>query len=366
MRYFLVAGEPSGDMYGARLMAELKREDPAAQFRYYGGDAMAAEAEGMVCHYRELAIMGFVEVLTHLSTIRRNLRACVEAISEFKPDALILIDFGGFNLRLARLAKRKGVRVFYYIVPKVWAWNEGRVKKLKRYVDALFVIFPFEVPYFRKHGIEPIYVGNPLIDFIAEEKAQERADGDNRPLIALLPGSRRQEVRLNLDRMLQLPALFPEYHFTICAADSISDEELSRHLAPDSNVEIARGNTRATLGQATAAVVTSGTATLEAALMGAPEVVVYRGSWPSMLIARMLIKVPWVSLVNLILGRGSVRELLQMDYTVKNLAHELRAILPGGEKRREMESDFAELRTLLGTPGVSKRVAQAMVEQIEK
>lgn len=368
MKYFLIAGEASGDMHAARLMGALKREDAQAAFRYYGGDAMRAQAPGLVEHYRGLAIMGFFEVLFHLRTVRRRFQEVVAAIEAFNPDVLILVDFGGFNLRVAKKVKGRGVKVFYYIVPKVWAWNASRVEKLRRYTDEIFVIFPFEVSYFQQRGLRPHYVGNPSVDTIAEGVAGdaqlvESARGDDpRPIIALLPGSRAMEIRYNLPRMVRLVERFPEYHFVLCAADSIDDATLARYMPAGEAVTIVRGATRAVLSEAAGAAVTSGTATLEAALLRTPEVVVYRGAWPTMIVAWMLVRVQWISLVNLVLGRECVRELKQRKYSVESLERELRSVLPGGVRHAQQQADYEELRGKLGAPGVADRLGRCMVK----
>lgn len=355
-------------MHAARLMRALREADSDATFRYYGGDAMREQSDGMVAHYQELAIMGFFEVLMHLRTIASRLRQTVEAIEAFRPDVLILVDFGGFNLRIAKMAKLRGIRVFYYIVPKIWAWHEGRVTKLKRYTDSIFVIFPFEVRYFQKHGLRPYYVGNPSVDTIEEMAAEDAQIGerlqreDRRPIIALLPGSRRMEIRYNLPRMVRVAHRFPDYRFVVCAADSIDDALLRRYIPGGTQIEVVRGVTRAVLGVAAAAAVTSGTATLEAALKGTPEVVVYRGAWPTMIIGWLVIRVPWISLVNLVLGRESVRELKQRAYSVDALERELREVLPEGARHAQQQADYVELRSILGGSGVAERLARRMVE----
>lgn len=373
MKYFLIAGEASGDMHAARLMGALKREDAKAEFRYYGGDAMYAQApEGMVAHYRGLAIMGFFEVLSRLRTARRRFQEVLVSIEDFLPDVLILIDFGGFNLRIAKRAKALGFRVFYYIVPKVWAWNARRVEQLRRYTDEIFVIFPFEVPYFQQRGLRPRYVGNPSVDTIKEGAADDArlaraARGDDaRPVMALLPGSRAMEIRYNLPRMARVAARFPEYHFVLCAADSIDDATLTRYMPKDAAITIARGATRAVLSVAAGAVVTSGTATLEAALLRTPEVVVYRAAWPTMLVAWMLIRVRWISLVNLVLGHECVRELKQHKYTVGALEKALRDVLPGGAGHAQQQAGYEELCHKLGAPGVAYRLGELMVKLLRE
>lgn len=372
MKYFLVAGEASGDQHAARLMGALRREDAAAEFRYYGGDAMRAQAPGMVSHYRGLAIMGFFEVLLRLRGVRRRFREVLAAIEEFHPDALILVDFGGFNLRVAKRAKARGVRVFYYIVPKVWAWNARRVERLRRDTDAIFVIFPFEVPYFQRRGLRPYYVGNPTVDAICDQVAADEGTAravrgdDSRPIIALLPGSRPMEIRYNLPRMARVVKRFPGYHFVLCAADSIEDSLLRRYIPKGVEISIVRGATRAVLRVASGAAITSGTATLEAALLRTPEVVVYRAAWPTMLVAWMLVRVRWISLVNLVLGRECVRELKQHRYTVGALARELRSVMPGGARHARQQADYEELGRLLGSSGVADRLGGLMVRLLRE
>lgn len=373
MKYFLIAGEPSGDQHAANLMLAILAQDSEAQFQYYGGDHMAQVAPGLVVHYRELAIMGFWEVLTHLRTIARNLHKCTTAILNYKPDALILVDFGGFNMRIAKQCHGLGFPIYYYIPPKVWAWNRRRVKKLKAYTEQLYVILPFEVPFFERYGVQALYFGNPLLDELPTPEQQTKRpqqlekllNADQRPVVALLPGSRKQELRYNLPRMLEVVESFPDYQFVLCAAGNFTPEFIQSLLPSRSRVRVVYDATWATLTVAHAAIVTSGTATLEAALLQTPEVVVYRGSWPSMLIALCVIRVKWISLVNLILNKPCVQELKQMDYTVERLKKELIGLLDTAATRQRMLEEFAELRQLMGAPGSATRVAADIVGKLQ-
>jgi lipid-A-disaccharide synthase len=369
MKYYLVAGEASGDLHASNLMRGIKEFDSEANLRYYGGDLMQAEGGVLVKHYRSMAFMGFLEVIQNIRTISKNLKQCKEDILQFNPDAVILVDYPGFNLRIARFAKENGFKVFYYIAPKVWAWNESRVKLLKRYIDKLFVIFPFEIDYFKKHGIDAIYQGNPLMDAI-EQKAGERSSFsdfcqnnnlDGKPIIALLAGSRKQEIRYNLPTMLSIISRFPDYQFVIAGAPSL-DADVYMPYIGRSNVNLIFDQTQTLLKHSTLAIVTSGTATLEAALLNVPEVVCYRGNTISMLIAWIVIKVKYISLVNLIMGKEVVRELKQFDYNASNLIEHVKRILPGGEERNEMLKNFQTLKDMLGDVGCSKRIAQIIVE----
>ena len=370
MKYYLVAGEASGDLHASNLMQGIMEFDSNAEFRYFGGDLMADKGGTLVKHYRDLAFMGFWEVVYNFKTIAENLSLCKKDIATYKPDVLILVDYPGFNLRIAKFAKKQGIRVFYYIAPKVWAWRESRVELIKEHVDKLFVIFPFEVDFFKKHGIEAIYEGNPLVDSISLSGEKEafsnfasRNGLDSRPIIALLAGSRRQELRYNLPRMLSLVKAMPYYQFVIAGAPSLSIDDYKPYIG---NVEVALvfGQTYQILKQATLAVVTSGTATLEAALLGIPEVVCYRGNTISMLIAWLVIKVKYISLVNLIMDKVVVKELKQYDFSEKRLHDEVRALLPGSKDRDEMSLHFKILREKVGSPYVSKRIAQRIIELI--
>lgn len=375
MRYYLIAGEASGDLHGANLMKGIREADPGAEFRFWGGDKMAETGgrENLVKHYRETSFMGFTEVLKNLRTILGQIEFCKKDIEAHRPDTLILIDYAGFNLRMARFAHEAGIPTYYYIAPKVWAWKESRVKRIRRYVDKLFVIFPFEIPYFRQWGIEAVYEGNPLMDAIEARRASLpsredfiRDNGlDNRPIVALLAGSRRSEIGYNLPFMVELSREFPQYQFVVAGVSWLDKGVYAPYLA-GSDVRWVQDRTYELLAVSEAAVVTSGTATLETALIGTPEMVCYRRDLPSMLIGKMFLKIPYVSLVNLVLERESVRELLQFQMNMKNATAELTAILPGGSKRDNMLADYAELREKMGTAGASQRVGACMVEELRK
>jgi len=371
MKYFLIAGEPSGDLHGANLIKGLRKADPAAEFRFWGGDLMAAAggAQNLRKHYRETSFFGVVQVLRNLGTIRRQMRECREEVAAWQPDVLILVDYPGFNMKMARWAHARGIRTFYYIAPKVWASREGRIRALRRDVDRLFVIFPFECDYFPRHGIEPLFEGNPLVDALEARRAAlptpeefRRRNGlDPRPIIALLAGSRRSEIRKNLPLMARLAQRFEGWQFVV-AGVSWLDRALYEEAAAGSGIRYVCDQTYEVLLAAEAAVVTSGTATLETALLGTPEVVVYRLPAIEYRCMPLVVRCPWISLVNLNLGRESVAEILQSGLDTTRAERELRAILPGGEKRERMLADFRELRTIIGGPGASDRFAARMVE----
>lgn len=366
MKYYLIAGEPSGDLHGANLIEGLKKADPGAQFRFWGGDRMAAAGgdANLSKHYRETSFFGIVQVLKNLRTIRRQMRECRADVAAFAPDVLILVDYPGFNMKMARWAKEHGIRTFYYIAPKVWAWREHRVKSIRRYVDRLFIIFPFERDYFPRHGIAPIFEGNPLVDAIEARRAAlpspdefRRRNGlDQRPIIALLAGSRRGEIRDNLPLMALLSKKFPEHQFVVAGVKWL-DRQLYEEQMAGSDIRYVCDQTYETLAAAEAAVVTSGTATLETALLGIPEVVVYRTLWFQVKLQPYVLKVPWVSLVNLNLGREAVAEIIQSDLDISRAERELREIVAGGSKRERMLADFDRLRTIIGGPGASERFA---------
>lgn len=370
MKYFLIAGEPSGDLHGANLIKGLRKADPAAEFRFWGGDLMAAAggAQNLCKHYRETSFFGVVQVLRNLGTIRRQMRECREEVAAWQPDVLILVDYPGFNMKMARWAHARGIRTFYYIAPKVWASREGRIRALRRDVDRLFVIFPFECDYFPRHGIEPLFEGNPLVDALEARRAAlptseefRRRNGlDQRPIIALLAGSRRSEIRKNLPLMARLAQRFEGWQFVVAGVPWL-DRTLYEEAAAGSGIRYVCDQTYEVLLAAEAAVVTSGTATLETALLGTPEVVVYRLPAIEYRCMPLVVRCPWISLVNLNLGRESVAEVLQSNLDTTRAERELRAILPGGEKRERMLADFRELRTVIGGPGASDRVAARMV-----
>ncbi|MBQ5679658.1 MAG: lipid-A-disaccharide synthase [Rikenellaceae bacterium] len=378
MKYYLIAGEPSGDLHGSKLIAGLRKADPQAEFRFWGGDLMATEGgkEGLAKHYRETSFFGFMTVLRNLRTIGRQFEECRADIEHFAPDVLILIDYPGFNMKMAKWAKERGLRTFYYIAPKVWAWKEWRVKKLRRYVDRLFTIFPFESEYFRAKGIEPTFCGNPLVDdiearratFCSREEFIRRNNLDNRPIIALLAGSRVSEIRENLPAMVELSKRMPDYQFVVTAVPWIDKHFYWAYMADGkraSDVRYVCDQTQQTLSVAEAAVVTSGTATLETALMRIPEMVVYHVPKLYEVLRPYVLKIPFVSLVNINLGREAVRELVCAKLDLAEAERELRAIVSGGEKREKMLADFDQLGELIGGAGASERFAAEMVRLIQ-
>lgn len=362
MKYYLVAGEASGDLHGANLMKALKTIDLEAEFRYYGGDKMQAQGGILDKHYSEMAFMGFTEVLLNLSTIIKNMKACKASVLANNPDVLILIDFPGFNLKIAEFAKENGIKVCYYISPKVWAWNQKRVLKIKRTVDKMFCILPFEVDFYKQWGMQVDYVGNPLLD----EIAQFRPHADFRKLhkldkevIALLPGSRKQEIERLLPDMLSVTVHFPDHHFIVAAAPGF-DEVYYRQFIKSNNVTLVFAHTYDVLTIAKAAIVASGTATLETALFHVPQVVVYRGGAISVAIARALVKIKFISLVNLIMNRKVVTELIQKDCNTKNITEQLNGLLIGKERTRIL-ADYQELSDKMGTAGASERTANLIL-----
>jgi lipid-A-disaccharide synthase len=373
MKYFIIAGEQSGDLHGSNLIRELPEADKNAVIVCWGGDLMEAAGAKLLVHYRDTAFMGFVSVIKNLGTISRNLNLCKRHITEFNPDVVIFIDYPGFNLRIAEFAKNSGYRTFYYISPKFWAWKEGRVEKVKKYIDRMFIIFPFETNFYRVHGIETEYFGNPLVDEITrkkeffpsrEEIATTLGTGQN-PVIALLAGSRKHEIELILPEMLKMIPYFPGHLFVLAGVKNISDE-LYHNITKGHDVILVKEKTYEVLHIADAALVASGTATLEAALLGVPQLVCYKGDFLSMLIAWMVIKVKHISLVNLIMNAQIVKEFVQYDLKEEAILEELRAILPGGEKRERMLSDYDDLKVVLGPEGASGRIAREMVDELRR
>lgn len=370
MKYYLIAGEASGDLHGSNLMKALKVEDPQAEFRVWGGDLMQAAGGELRKHYRDLAFMGFVEVLKNLRTIMRNFRFCEADILAYQPDALILIDYPGFNLRVAKWAKKQGIKVLYYISPQIWAWHTSRVHQIKANVDRMYVILPFEKEFYAKYDCEVDFVGHPLLDVIKDYAAapdfRSKNGLDDRPIIALLPGSRKQEIIRMLGVMLEMAPLFPDHQFVIAGAPSIPalfyEDILVQKQRPE-NVNFVQKQTYDLLSQAEAALVTSGTATLETAMFQVPEVVCYKGGNLSYQIAKRLISVKYISLVNLIVDKSLVKELIQNNFNSKELHSELlKLFLP--ENRAEIKSGFIELQSLMGDAGASQRAAALMVKKI--
>lgn len=367
-KLYIIAGEASGDLHGSNVMKEIYKHAPDTEIRFWGGDKMTETGGIRAKHIRELAFMGFVEVLMNIRTILRNIRFCKEDIAAFKPDALLLIDYPGFNMRIAEWAKQHGIKVYYYISPTVWAWKEKRVEKIRRDVYRLFVILPFEKPFYAKHNYEVEYVGHPLLDAIEQYNAQPEeplriASGDDRPLIAVLPGSRVQELKTKLPVMLSLVERFPAYRFVIAGAPNM-DPQLYKELIGPRDVEVVFGQTYSLLRQSEAAVVTSGTATLETGLFEVPQVVCYIGNPISYQIAKRLVHVKYISLVNLILDRPLVTELIQNDCTPERLAKELTLVVKGGASREAIAKGYSELKGMLGQGGASEKVAQSLLKTI--
>lgn len=378
MRYFVIAGEPSGDLHASNLLHALKQQDTDAVFKGLGGDLMQAQGCELVQHYRDMAYMGFVEVILHLKTILGIMSKAKQAIVDFKPDVVILVDYPSFNLQLAKFVKKSmpGTPVFYYIAPKVWAWKSWRVKSIRKYVDRVFSILPFEVDWFKQRGCEVSYVGNPCVDAVEarehkgetlNEFAARTGIPTDKPILALLPGSRTRELAHNLPDMLAAAAAYPQYHTVIAGAPAM-DHALYAQYTNGYDCSVVYGETYQLLQQAHAAVVTSGTATLETALMRVPQVVVYQidGGKVVYWILRKLIKVKDVSLVNLIAGKGVVTELVSYMFTPENIKAELAKIVGDGTDRQRMLNDYDALINLLGTEPVSQRAAREMVERLNK
>lgn len=361
MRYYIIAGEASGDLHGSNLIREIHRHDSQATICCWGGDLMEAAGAVLVKHYRDLAYMGFAEILLHLRTILGNLSFCKKDIMDFRPDAVVLVDYPGFNLRIAGWAHDKGFKVIYYISPQVWAWKESRVRLIRRAVDRMLVILPFEKEFYRRWNYEAIYVGHPLVEVVSRAKAlgpgEPLAEGK---IIALLPGSRRQEVLKKLPVMLQMTVFFPGYTFVVGRGPHLDDALLEDLLRDYPEVKVVQGHTYSLLQQAEAALVTSGTATLETALFGVPEVVCYKGSSLSYQVAKRLIKIKYISLVNLIMDRRVVTELIQGQLNVENLSKELEQILQP-ETRIRMQADYRELWEKLDAGDASARAAGQIV-----
>jgi lipid-A-disaccharide synthase len=371
MKYFIIAGEPSGDLHGSNLVRGLKAADGEAEILCWGGDLMEQAGARLLMHYRKTAFMGFLSVVLNIRAITKNMTLCKRQIVDEKPDVLILIDYPGFNLRMAEFAKLNGIRVFYYISPKLWAWKESRVEKIRKFVDRMFIIFPFEVEFYRKHNINVHYYGNPLVDEIERKKLvfadkdslKESLGLDKRPVISMLAGSRKQEVQLILPSMAKMVKHFPDYQFVLAGVKTMP-EELYKEILGNLPVKIFFDKTYELLWISEASLVKSGTSTLEAALIGIPQVVCYRGDRISFTIGRMIVKIRVFSLVNLIMDRKVVTELIQFLLTEENLLNELSAILPGGKGRDKMLADYGELKQVLGPSGASVRIATEMVNSL--
>lgn len=376
MKYYLIVGEASGDLHASNLMRAIQEKDSQAEFRFFGGDLMTAIGGTRVKHYKELAYMGFIPVLLHLRTIFRNMNFCKRDVQSWQPDVLILVDYPGFNLKIAEFIKKyTKIPVYYYISPKIWAWKEFRIKNIKRDVDELFSILPFEVDFFKKHNYPIHYIGNPCVDAVhdycnkhATDKASFFKDNklEDKPLVALLAGSRKQEIKDNLSRMIEASHYFPDYQFVVAGAPGLEPAFYRQFMAD--NTKIIFGKTYELLRYADAALVTSGTATLETALFRVPQVVCYymaAGKLVSFL-RKLVLKVKYISLVNLIAGKEVVKELVADGMTVNNVREELQRILPGGQGRKEMLAGYDRLIDILGPAGASEKAADEIIHCLKK
>jgi len=368
VKFYIIAGEASGDMHAANLVRSLKQVIPKAQFRGWGGDQMSAQGVDLVKHYKELAFMGFVEVISNLRTILKNIDQCKKDIASYKPDAVILVDYPGFNLRIATYIKKQGIPSIYYISPQIWAWKQSRVHAIKRDVDLMLVILPFEQEFYNRFGMDVKFVGHPLLDALplnSTEKSEQEKFHSDKKCIALLPGSRVQEIKSMLPVMLHMCKHFPEFHFVIAAANHVPSSLYEKYTNGIENIEIAYNRFYDVLKQAHAALVTSGTATLETALMNVPEVVCYKGNLISYWIARKLIKVQYISLVNLISDKEVVKELIQDDFNETNLKLALQSLLDINQ-RENLIANYDQLRIKLGSSGASERAANYIIQHLQQ
>ena len=374
MRYYVLAGEASGDLHASNLIKEINLIDPEAQFRGFAGELMEQAGMTVLKHYRDLAFMGIVPVIMNIRTISRNFRFCEQDMLTFQPDVLILVDYPGFNLRMAKFAKAQGIRTFYYISPKIWAWKEKRVHKVKAFVDEMFTILPFETEFYRKFNYPVNYVGNPLLDAILEKQMSPdfprfRAENilPEKPVLAVLPGSRKGEISVLLPIMLEAAAQFPEYQCIIAGAPNMGIE-FYQPFMKESKVPVIWGKTYEILIHSRAAIVSSGTATLETAILNVPQVVVYRltPKWLFNFLKYFFLKTKFVSLVNIILEKEAVKELIQWNFTLKNVVFELGNLLNNPENEERMLADYREMMIKLGEPGASKRAAGLMVSKLKQ
>jgi len=373
MKYYIIAGEASGDLHASNLIKEISLLDPQAQYRGFGGDLMEKAGMKVLKHYRDMAFMGLMPVLMNIRTIKKNFRTCEQDLLAFNPDVLILVDYPGFNLRMAKFAKEHGIRTFYYISPKIWAWKQKRVVRVKAYVDEMFTILPFETEFYSKFDYKVNYVGNPLLDAILQKKKDpdyERFFAENqlpdKPILALLPGSRVGEISVLLPTMLEAASHFPEFQYVIAGAPNMGTEfyqpYMKSHSAPiiwDKTYEI--------LIHSRAAIVSSGTATLETAILNVPQVVVYQmtPNWIFKYLKKYFLKTQWVSLVNIILKKEAVTELIQSDFTLENIVNEMNKIVHDPENEKRMLADYHEMMILLGDKGASERAAKLMVRKLK-
>ena len=375
MKYYIISGEASGDLHGSNLVRELHLQDPRASIRCWGGDLMQEAGATLVKHYRDLAFMGFSEVIMNLPVILRNIGFCKQDILTFQPDILVLIDYPGFNLRIAEWGKKQGFKIVYYISPQVWAWKENRVKKMKQFIDKMLCIIPFEKDYYKnKWNWDVEYVGHPLVEEIEKKQLGVKSlesgvvrwgTTPGSPLIALLPGSRKQEIAKKLPIMLEVAKSFPDYQFVVAQAPGLENDFYQPFMEPYQNVSSVQNKTYDLLLKAKAALVTSGTATLETALFGIPEIVCYKGSPISYQIAKRLIKIKYISLVNLIMDKEVVKELIQDELTTANLVKELKLLLTDETRKKQLEKEYADLKKLLAAGGhASAKAAQEIIKMI--
>ena len=372
MRYYIIAGEASGDLHASNLVAEIKKKDKKAEFRGCGGDLMKAQGVDLLKHYRTMAYMGFVEVAVNLRKILRNISQCKKDIVDYHPDVVVLVDYPGFNFRIADFAHKQGFKVVYYISPQVWAWKRRRVRKIKKSVDKMLVILPFEEEFYKRYGVNVTYVGNPLLDELAKVGTGNRSIflrrnslGEKREIIAMLPGSRKQEVKRMLPVMLKMVPHFPNYQFVVAGVSSL-DKSLYKKIIGNSDVFLIENQTYELLQNSSAALVTSGTATLETALFSVPEVVCYKATDFSYRLAKWMIKVKFISLVNLIMDREVVKELIQGDLNEDNLVKELDQLLHNGKRQRHLLEDYEELKDRLGNVGASGKAAEVIIESMKR
>lgn len=364
MRYYIIAGEASGDLHGSNLIKAIKAKDPNAIIQCWGGDLMQAAGGKLVKHYRSLAFMGFVEVLMNLRTILSNIKFCKQDIANFKPDVLVCVDYPGFNLRIAKWAKSKGLKVIYFIAPQVWAWKENRVPQMRQSIDRLLCILPFEKQYFKdRWNWEVDYVGHPLMQVLADQKnlAHPLPQIEGKKIIALLPGSRKQEILKKLPVMLSVANTFSEYHFAIAQAPGLDDEWFSSLVPKTKNIHIVKANTYALLNHSNAALVTSGTATLETALLGVPEIVCYKGNPITLALAKRFVKIKFIALVNLIMNKEVVKELIQKELTTANLIEALKDLLDNPAKQAQIKEDYAALQKALYTGQNAAEVSAGII-----
>ncbi len=372
MKYYIISGEASGDLHASNFIREIKKLDADAHFRYWGGELMEKQTgEQPVKHYRDLAFMGFSEVLLHLKTILNNIAFCKKDILAYNPDVLLLVDYPGFNLRIAKFAKKNKIRVYYYISPTIWAWHESRVYTIKKYVDRMFVILPFETDFYKKYNYEADFVGHPMLDTLDERNNTEQTNNfktinniDERPIIAMLPGSRKQEIKKILPVMLSVIKKFPEYNFVIAGISSIPENLYKQYTLPYPEVKIIYNNTQELLKNSFSALVKSGTSTLEAALMNVPQVVCYKTSFITYRLAKWLAKVKYISIVNLIMNSETVKELIQYEMTEEAISCELKKITNDKVYRKKMLDAYEELKTKLGGKGASKRLANLIYKSL--